>query len=405
MAERQIQVYGAPWCPDCKRAKQFLNEQRVPFEWIDVQDDPDSMRYVEKINNGKQIIPTILFPDESILVEPTNAELAEKLGIRPKAERTFYDLIIVGGGPAGLAAAIYTAREGIDTLIIERSGVGGQAAITLEIENYPGFPEVIEGADLADRLRLQAERFGVEILPAQGVASISRMNGLLEVKMQRGDEYCASSVLVATGSTYRRLGVPGEDDFIGAGIHYCATCDGPFYKGKELLVVGGGNSGFQEGMFLTRFASKLTIIEMHDKVRCSLILQQKAAEQDNVEVLTNTTVKEFKGNGRLSSVVLKNVKTGEEWEITPAGVFVFIGLLPNTEFLKETLDLDQWGFVKTGENLVTSMEGVYAAGDCRSGSTKQVASAVGEGVTAALMIRQYLERRGEKAKPSSVIGV
>ena len=405
MAERQIQVYGAPWCPDCKRAKQFLNEQRVPFEWIDVQENPDSMRYVEKINNGKQTIPTILFPDESILVEPTNAELAEKLGLRPKAERTFYDLIIVGGGPAGLAAAIYTAREGIDTLIIERSGVGGQAAITLEIENYPGFPEVIEGAVLADRLRLQAERFGVEILPAQGVASFSWTNGLLEVKTQRGDEYCASSVLVATGSTYRRLGVPGEDDFIGAGIHYCATCDGPFYKGKELLVVGGGNSGFQEGMFLTRFASKLTIIEMHDKVRCSLILQQKAAEQDNVEVLTNTTVKEFKGNGRLSSVVLKNVKTGEEWEITPAGVFVFIGLLPNTEFLKETLDLDQWGFVKTGENLATSIEGVYAAGDCRSGSTKQVASAVGEGATAALMIRQYLERRGEKAKPSSVIGV
>ncbi|MCZ6866304.1 MAG: thioredoxin-disulfide reductase [Chloroflexi bacterium] len=405
MAERQIQVYGAPWCPDCKRAKQFLNEQRVPFEWIDVQDDPDSMRYVEKINNGKQTIPTILFPDESILVEPTNAELAEKLGLRPKAERTFYDLIIVGGGPAGLAAAIYTAREGIDTLIIERSGVGGQAAITLEIENYPGFPEVIEGAVLADRLRLQAERFGVEILPAQGVASLSQLNGLFQVTTQRGDEYCASSILVATGSTYRRLGVPGEDDFIGAGIHYCATCDGPFYKGKELLVVGGGNSGFQEGMFLTRFASKLTIIEMHDKVRCSLILQQKAAEQDNVEVLTNTTVKEFKGNGRLSSVVLKNVKTGEEREITPAGVFVFIGLLPNTEFLKETLDLDQWGFVKTGENLETNMEGVYAAGDCRSGSTKQVASAVGEGATAALMIRQYLERRGEKAKPSSVIGV
>lgn len=403
MAEKQIKVYGAPWCPDCKLSKQFLNDQRIPFEWIDIEQNPEGRRHVEEINNGKQIIPTILFSDGSILVEPTNAELAEKLGIRPKAERSFYDLIIVGGGPAGLAAAIYTAREGIDTLVIERSAIGGQAATTLEIENYPGFPEVIEGAVLAERLKLQAERFGVEILPAQGVASIGRMNGLLEVATQRGDGYCASSILVATGSTYRRLGVPGEDDFIGAGVHFCATCDGPFYKGKDLLVIGGGNSGFQEGLFLTKFASKVTIVEMSDRVRSSMILQQKVAEQNNIEVLTSTTAQEFKGDGRLSSVVLKNVKTGEVKEVEFGGVFVFIGLAPNTEFLKESLDLDQWGFVRTGENLETSMEGVYSAGDCRSGSTKQVASAVGEGATAALMVRQYLEERGDKAKPSSVV--
>ncbi|MCI0846585.1 MAG: FAD-dependent oxidoreductase [Chloroflexi bacterium] len=392
MPDASITVYGAPWCPDCKRAKQFLGEQRVPYEWVDIDTDEEGRRRVQEVNNGKQIIPTIVFQDGSILVEPTNAELAAKLGINPKAKREFYDLIVVGGGPAGLSAALYAAREGIETLIIERSGVGGQAGTTERIENYPGFAQGIGGAELADAMRVHAERFDVEILPAQAVTGISAQEGYKMVTTESGDEYCARAMLLTPGATYRRLNVPGEEDLIGAGIHFCATCDGPFYKGQELVVVGGGNSGIEEGLFLTKFATKVTVLEVRDRLGASQILQEKAASHPQIEVRLNTTVEEFKGNGKLTSVVVKDVNTGEIEELRPGAVFIFIGLLPNTDFLRGAVDLDQWGSITTGLTLETSLEGVYAAGDARSGSTKQVASAVGEGATAALMIRQYLEK-------------
>ena len=398
MTQQKIQVYGAPWCPDCKRSKQFLNEQRVPYEWLDIDQDEQKAQYVQELSNGKQIIPTILFPDGAILVEPSNAELAEKLGIQRKARRTYYDLIIVGGGPASLTAAIYASREGLDTLIIERSGIGGQAGVTQEIENYPGFPEPVSGSELADRLRAQAERFGVEILAAQEVSGVSQEGNMQSVRVQTGEEYCSAAVILATGSTYRRLNVPGEADFIGAGIHFCATCDGPFYKDRDLVVVGGGNSGFQEGLFLTKFAKSVTILEAGKEPRASRALQQKAEEREDMQVFTETTVAEFRGNGKLSSILVKDLATGDTREMTPGAVFIFIGLLPNTDFLKGTVELDRYGFVVTNPNLETSQPGVFAAGDCRVGSTKQIASAVGEGATAALMVREYLERTGEKAR-------
>ena len=253
-------VYGAPWCPDCRRAKQFLGEQRVPYDWIDIDLDEEARDYVQRVNDGKQIIPTIVFEDGSILVEPTNSELALKLGIGLSASRTHYDLIVVGGGPAGLTAALYAAREGIDTLIVERSAVGGQAGVTEHIENYPGFPDGVRGAHLADQMRLQAERFGVEILQAQSVAGVRAMDNFKVVSTETGDEYSAGALIVATGSRYRRLDVPGEDDLIGAGIHFCATCDGPFYRDEEVVVIGGGNSAVEEGLFLTRFASRVTLL-------------------------------------------------------------------------------------------------------------------------------------------------
>ena len=392
MPDANITVYGAPWCPDCKRSKQFLGEQRIPYNWVDIDQDEAGRRYVQQANDGKQIIPTILFEDGSILVEPSNAELAAKLGISPKAKREFYDLIVVGSGPAGLTAAIYAAREGIETLVIERSGVGGQAGSTQSIENYPGFAQGVAGAELANEMRAQAERFGVEILLAQAVTGIKANGAYKMVSTEAGDEYCASAVLLVTGSRYRRLNAPGEEDFIGAGIHFCATCDGPFYKGQDMVVVGGGNSGVEEGLFLTKFANKVTVLEVRDRLGASQILREKLAGHPRMEVRLNTTVQEFKGNGKLSAVVVKNASTGEIEELKPGAVFVFIGLDPNVDFLRGVVDLDQWGFITTGENLQTSVEGVYAAGDVRAGSTKQVTSAVGEGATAALMIRQYLER-------------
>ncbi len=398
MQEPNITVFGAPWCPDCRRSKQFLGEQRIPFVWVDIDQDEEGRKRVQEVNGGKQIIPTIVFQDGSILVEPSNAELAAKLGINPKAKREFYDLIVVGGGPSGLSAALYAAREGIETLIIERSGVGGQAGTTERIDNYPGFAEGIGGAELADAMRAHAERFDVEILPAQAVTKIEVNGDYKMVATESGDSYCGRSVLLTPGATYRRLNVPGEDDLIGAGIHFYATCDGPFYKGKELVVVGGGNSGVEEGLFLTKFATKVTILEVGERLRASQILQEKAASHPQIEVRLNTTVVEFKGDGKLESLVIKDVKTEETEVLNPAAVFVFIGLLPNTGFVKDSVDLDQWGSIATSPTMETSLEGVFAAGDARAGSTKQVASAVGEGATAALMIRQYLERtQGSRA--------
>ncbi|MCH8063957.1 MAG: FAD-dependent oxidoreductase [Chloroflexi bacterium] len=392
MADDKIIVYGAPWCPDCKRAKQFLGEQRVPYSWVDIDEDEEARSYVQELNDGKQIIPTIIFPDGSFLVEPTNAELARKLDIAPKAKRTYYDLIVVGSGPAGLTTSLYAAREGIDTLVIERSGVGGQAGVTERIDNYPGFAQGIEGAELADQMRLHAERFGVEILSAQGVTSIQINGDYKMVTTDSGDEYCAKAVLIATGSRYRRLNVPGEEDFIGAGVHFCATCDGPFYKGEDMIVVGGGNSGVEEGLFLTKFASSVTVLEVRERLGASQILQEKAESHPKMSVRLGTTVEEFRGNGKLSTVVVKDLATGETEELHPGAVFIFIGLDPNTGFVRDLVDLDKWGFIQTDLTLQTSVEGVFAAGDVRKGSTKQVASAVGEGATAALMIRQNLEK-------------
>ncbi len=392
MPDAKITVYGAPWCPDCKKSKQFLGEQRVPYDWVDIDLDEEGRRYVQQANNGKQIIPTIIFEDGSILVEPTNSEIAAELGISPRAKREFYDLMIVGGGPAGLTAAIYAAREGMDALIIERSAVGGQAGSNEQIENYPGFSKGVHGAELADEMKAQAERFGVEILPARGVTGIGSEGDYRMVRTDGGDEYCSRAILLATGSRYRRLNVPGEEDFIGAGVHFCATCDGPFYKGQEMVVVGGGNSGIEEGLFLTKFATKVTVLEVRDRLGASQILQEKAAGHPQMEIRLNTTVQGFKGNGNLSSVLVESGDTGEIEELTPGAVFVFIGLDLNVDFVRGAVDLDKWGFIKTSMSLETNIEGVFAAGDVRAGSTKQVAAAVGEGATAALMIRQYLEK-------------
>jgi len=392
----KIQVYGAPWCPDCKRSKQFLGEQRVAYEWIDIDKQPAAAQVVREKNNGRQIIPTIVFEDGSVLAEPSNDELARKLGLTLRAKRSFYDLILVGGGPAALTASIYAAREGIDALVIEKSALGGQAGVTERIDNYPGFPDGIGGGELADRIIQQARRYGVELLSAVGVKSLSREERGICVVTDGGEEYGARAVIIATGSTYRQLGVPGEDELIGAGIHFCATCDGPFYKGaKELLVIGGGNSGVEEGLFLSQFAERITLVEFNPELKASALLQEKIRSHPKCTVYTNTQVTEFRGEGRLSGVVLRDRSTGNVREIEPEGAFVFIGLTPNSGFLGDAVRTDQWGFIETDATFQTSMPGVYVAGDVRAGSTKQLASAIGEGVTALLMVRQLLQKLGD----------
>jgi len=391
-----IRVYGASWCPDCSRAKRFLGDQRIAFEWHDIEVDPDGVRIVQERNDGNNIIPTIIFPDGSHLSEPSNEELAEKIGLERMAMMHVYDLIIVGGGPAGLTTSIYAARENLQTLVIDSKGLGGQAGVTERLDNYPGFPEGIGGAELADRIVQQARRYGVEMLQAVSVRSISSDGEEVDVETATGDHYHARAVLIATGLSYRMTGAPGEDDLIGAGIHFCATCDGPFYKGaNQLLVLGGGNSGLEEGLFLTQFVDKVTIVQRSDRLTANKLLQDKVMMTPTMEVLLNREVVEFRakddGSGKLGSVALRNRETGDTEVLHPAGAFVFIGLDPNTGYVKGAVDLDDRGLIVTDMGLQTSVPGVFAAGDVRSGSTKQLASAVGEGAAAAIGIRMYLE--------------
>jgi thioredoxin reductase (NADPH) len=391
MSHTNLTVYGATWCSDCKRAKKFLGEQRVHYDWVDVEQDADGLALVERVNNGKRIIPTIVFADESALIEPSNAELAVKLGLQTRANLDYYDLICVGGGPTSLTAALYAAREGLDVLVIEKSGLGGQAGVTERLDNFPGFPEGIGGAEFADRLTQQARRFGVELLQAQEVTGLRAEAESRYVTTADGREYGAPAVLIATGSTYKRLGVPGEEELIGAGVHFCATCDGPFYKGQHVAVIGGGNSAGEESIFLTRFADKVSILVRGATMTASQIVIEKIAENPKIEVRPNTEVAELHGENKLSGITIRDRTTGATERLSPAGVFVFIGLSPNSGWLPDSIKRDQYGFVETNATLETSVPGIFAAGDVRKGSTKQAASAAGEGATVALMVREYLK--------------
>ncbi len=258
-----ITLYGTGWCPDCKQSKQFFGEQRIQYHYVDIDEDTEALLFVEKTNHGSRRIPTIVFPDGTILVEPSNAQLAEKLGMQTRAKRAFYDAIIIGGGPTGLTAATYLAREGVNVLVIEKAGLGGQAGITQTLDNFPGFDEGIPGAEFAARLTRQAQRFGSEILQAQNVVSIEQDGQYLCVHTSDGSEYGAIAVLLATGARYRRLGIPGEEDLIGTNVHFCATCDGAFYKGKRVLVVGGGNGHYRAQTDRRRIAEKPRTIRRH----------------------------------------------------------------------------------------------------------------------------------------------
>ena len=360
---------------------------------MDIEENPQGISFVEKLNKGMRIIPTIIFPDGEILAEPSNAQLAAKLGLQTKAAREYYDVIIIGGGPAGLTAALYLAREGLDILVIEKAGLGGQVGITQTLDNFPGFDEGISGAEFADRLSKQARKFGVELLQAQEVTEIEEDGQYHIIHTDSGNHYHSKTVLLSSGASYRRMGIPGEDELIGINVHFCATCDGAFYKNKKVLVVGGGNSGFEEGLFLTKFAAQVDIIVNTQTPKASKILQDKVAEKENMKVLLNHNIKELRGKNKLESVLAEDKNTNENRALNYDGVFVFIGLTPNNSLLKKTAKLDSGGFVET-DFMMTSIPGIFAAGDVRAGSTKQAASAAGEGATAALAIREYLKSIG-----------
>ncbi|MFZ1301975.1 MAG: FAD-dependent oxidoreductase [Candidatus Microsaccharimonas sp.] len=301
------------------------------------------------------------------------------------------DVITIGAGPSALTAAIYTTREDIDTVLYEKATIGGLAAITDMVDNYPGFPEGVEGMTLAGHLEKQAERFGAHI--EFGDVSAIRTEGKYKIVTVDGEDVKAKAVLIATGSDYKKIGVPGEKELYGRGVHYCATCDGAFYRDKKLVVVGGGNSALQEAIFLTRYTTHIDLL-VRSTVKASDVLQhelQKYVDDGKVTIHLNTTTDEIVStDGRVSSV--KITKDGTPAEIITDGVFVFVGLLPNTGFLDGSgVELDEQGLIKTDLHLQTTVEGIFASGDVRSGATMQIASAVGEGASAALSIREYLD--------------
>lgn len=301
------------------------------------------------------------------------------------------DVIMIGAGPSALAAAIYTTREDIDTVLYEKATIGGLAAITDVVDNYPGFAEGIEGLTLAGHLEKQAERFGAQI--EFGDVTAIRDEGDIKVVTVDGAEVKAKTVLIATGSDYKKIGVPGEKEFYGRGVHYCATCDGAFYRDKKMVVVGGGNSALQETLFLTRYASHIDLL-VRSTIKASEVLQrdlQKYVDEGKVTIHLSTTVEEIVAtDGRVSSI--KIIENGKSAEIEAPAIFVFVGLMPNTQFLEGSgVELDDIGLIKTNKHLETNVKGIFASGDVRSGATMQIASAVGEGATAALSIREYLD--------------
>jgi thioredoxin reductase (NADPH) len=303
-----------------------------------------------------------------------------------------HDVIVVGAGPAALTAAIYTTREDIETLLFERGVIGGLAAVTDKVDNYPGFAEGIEGLTLANNLQQQAERFGA-VIELGEVTAIHDEGEYKHLDTTSGD-MLARAVLIATGSDYKKINVPGEQEYYARGVHYCATCDGAFYRDKKIVVVGGGNSAVQEAIFLTRFASHIDLLVRGDHFRASDVLQKDLENhKDKITIHFNTTTDEIVGeNNEVKKVVGTDKTTGQKVEFAVDGVFIFVGLKPNSEFLAGTsVKLDEIGFVKTDTHLQTNMPGVFAAGDIRSGATMQIASAVGEGATAALVMREYIE--------------
>lgn len=304
---------------------------------------------------------------------------------------TVHDTVMIGTGPSALAAAVYTTREDIKTVLYEKSVVGGLAAITDKVDNYPGFPDGIEGMTLANNLEKQAERFGAQI--EFGEVEAIRDNGDIKTVVVDGAEVKAKTVLIATGSDYNKLGIPGEAEYYGRGVHYCATCDGAFYREKKLVVVGGGNSAVQEAIFLTRFSTHIDLL-VRSTIKASEVLQHDLQEYINAGKITvhlGTTPDEIVTENN-EVVKVTATKDGTPVEFTTDGIFIFVGLKPNTAFLAESgVELDEIGLVKTNARLETSVPGVFASGDVRSGATMQIASAVGEGATAALSIREYID--------------
>ena len=406
-----IRVAGDRSSPRSYALKDFLSSNQIPYQWIDVDRDPSIRELIGSFGDGSAL-PVVLFPDGSHLAAPTNRELAEKIGMQTRARLPFYDLAIVGAGPAGLAAALYGSSEGLRTILLEQNAPGGQAGTSSLIENYLGFPAGVSGEDLARRAATQARRFGAEML-AEEVVSLRREDPYRFLRLADGSELSCKAVVLTTGVAWRKLDVPGIESLLGVGVYYgAARTEAATYRGQDVCVVGAGNSAGQGALFFSRTARRVTLLVRGESLGKSMsrYLIDRIAATPNIEVLLHVDVKAVRGNGHLAQVVIRDVGSGAERELDEAAMFIFIGARPRTEMVSGWVELDDKGFVLTGPDLAsanhgrggwtldrspflfeTSVPGVFAAGDVRAGSSKRVAAAVGEGSGCVLMVHRYLE--------------
>jgi thioredoxin reductase (NADPH) len=405
-----VRIAGSRWSPQSYAARDFLARNQIPYQWIDIDQDAPMRELVSATTGDLSRMPVILFPDGSVLVAPAIPELAEKVGLRTLAARPFYDLVIVGGGPAGLASAVYASSEGLRTLLVEENAPGGQAGTTSLIENYLGFPAGVTGADLAHRATTQARRFGTELLVGHSVSSVRREDPYRILVFSNGHEVSCHAVVLATGLAVRRLDVPGIDALIGAGVYYgAAATEAALYKDQDICIVGGANSAGQAALFFARSARSVTMVVRAPDLRASMsqYLIDRIQAAPNVRLVTRTLLHAACGQGRLERVVVRHGDTGEERAIDCVALFVFIGTAPRSDAFAGFVQADEKGFVLTGPDLQrraagwtlsrdpylfeTSVPGVFAVGDVRAGSNRRIAAAVGEGSAAIFSVHQYLQ--------------
>lgn len=408
-----IRVAGNALSSASYAVKNFLASNHVPYLWLDVDTDATAREMLSSMSDGEVRLPTVFFPDGTVLVQPKLRELAENVGLQTRAQKPFYDLIVVGGGPAGLAGAVYGASEGLRTILVEGNAPGGQAGTSSNIENYLGFPGGVTGADLARRAATQARRFGAEIITAREAVELRREDPYRKVVLADGSELSGYAVLIASGMEVRRLEVDGVEELQGAGVYYgAALTEAASCRGRNVVVIGGANSAGQGAIFFSRHARKVTVLVRGPDLsaRMSRYLVDRIVEAPNIEVLANTSVAAARGNGRLEAVTIVDGVSGERRDLTATAMFIFIGSTPRTEWCGNLVLRESRGFVLTGPDLMTngcrpagwtasrdpyifetSVPGVFCAGDARNGSGKRVAAAVGEGSATVSMVHQYLQ--------------
>ena len=408
-----IRVAGTLWSASSHDVKEFLARSQIPYQWLDIERDLEAKELVESSSEGRPRLPTVFFPDGSTLVAPDLSTLADKVGMTTQARQPFYDLIIVGAGPAGLGGAVYGASEGLRTVVIDKDAAGGQAGTSARIENYLGFPQGISGADLARRATTQAQRLGAEILTAREVTGLRVEDPYRYVTLNDGSELSCHALLISTGVKIRELDVPGIEPFIGGSVYYgAATSEAVHYKGKKVFVIGGANSAGQGAMFLSRFACEVTVLIRGDLLQASMsqYLIDQIEGTENISLMVNTEVTAVDGTDRLETITTKNNKSGETETVPADAMFIFIGAVPSTAILEDIVELSEAGFIYTGQDLIrdgrrpknwkprrdpflleTSVPGIFAAGDVRHDVIRRVASAVGQGAVAVSLVHKYLE--------------
>ena len=406
-----IRVAGTLWSLPSHQVKDFLTRHQIPYQWLDIEKDSNARQLVEGVSAEITKLPVVFFPDGKILIEPSLKDLADKVGLQTRAALPFYDIVVVGSGPAGLAAAVYAGSEGYRCLVIEKAAPGGQAGSSPKIENYLGFPTGISGDDLTRRAVSQAKRFGVEILSAQEAEKVLVKDSYRIVQLSEGTELSCQALLIATGASFHMLAMPGAAELTGAGIYYgAAYTEAMNYKDRDVFVVGGANSAAQGALYLSQFASKVRVLIRGKQPTASKYLVDALEQNEKIELMRNTDLIEVKGKNTLEQIIVKNTSTDEMQTFDAAAMFVFIGVRPQSQLVAALVKHSDKGYILTGPDLIvdkkppqgwplerdpflleTSVPGIFAAGDVRFGTNHRVASAVGEGAIAFALMKEYLK--------------